>query len=50
MLQRYRGTMTISMCCISVEKECVCYDEESGEGKEDCKQCEGYGLVTEYVG
>jgi hypothetical protein len=35
---------------ISVEKECVCYDEESGEGKEDCKQCEGYGLVTEYVG
>ena len=35
---------------ISVEKECECYDEESGEGKEDCKICEGYGLVTEYVG
>lgn len=35
---------------ISVEKECVCYDEESGEGSEDCKICEGYGLVTEYVG
>lgn len=35
---------------ISVEKECECYDEESGEGKEDCKVCGGYGLVTEYVG
>ena len=35
---------------ISVEKECECYDEESGEGKEDCTICEGYGLVTEYVG
>ena len=35
---------------ISVEKECECYDEESGEGKEDCAICEGYGLVTEYVG
>lgn len=35
---------------ISVEKECECYDEESGEGKEDCEICQGYGLVTEYVG
>jgi hypothetical protein len=35
---------------LSVEKECECYDEESGEGKEDCLHCEGYGLVTEYVG
>lgn len=34
---------------LSVEKECECYDEESGEGSEDCKVCEGYGLVTEYV-
>ena len=34
---------------LSVEKECVCYDEESGEGKEDCPECEGYGLVTEYL-
>lgn len=34
---------------LSVEKECECYDEESGEGKEDCTICEGYGLVTEYV-
>ena len=35
---------------ISVERECECYDEETGEGKEDCKICEGYGLKTEYVG
>jgi hypothetical protein len=35
---------------ISVEKECECYDHETDEGKEDCKVCEGYGLVTEYVG
>ena len=35
---------------ISVEKECECYDEETGEGKEDCQLCEGYGLITEYVG
>ena len=40
---------------ISVEKECECYDEEDldngGEGgNPDCKLCEGYGLVTEYVG
>ena len=34
---------------LSVEEECVCYDEESGEGKEDCTECEGYGLVTKYV-
>ena len=35
---------------LSVEKECECYDEDSGEGSEDCKICQGYGLVTEYVG
>ena len=39
---------------LSVEKECECYDEaraeEGGEyGDPDCKICEGYGLVTEYV-
>ena len=40
---------------LSVEKECECYDEERAEnggeyGDPDCKSCEGYGLVTEYVG
>ena len=35
---------------LSVERECECYDEETGEGKEDCQLCEGYGLKTEYVG
>lgn len=35
---------------LSVERECECYDDETGEGKEDCQLCEGYGLVTEYVG
>lgn len=35
---------------LSVEKECECYNEETGEGSEDCQICEGYGLVTEYVG
>lgn len=35
---------------LSVERECECYDDETGEGKEDCPECEGYGLVTEYVG
>jgi hypothetical protein len=35
---------------ISVEKECECYDYDTDEGSEDCKVCEGYGLVTEYVG
>ena len=35
---------------LSVEVECECYDEESGEGKPDCIECEGYGLVTNYVG
>lgn len=34
---------------LSVETECDCYDEESGEGAADCAQCEGYGLVTNYV-
>jgi len=34
---------------LSVEVECECYDEESGEGKEDCTICEGYGLRTEYL-
>ena len=47
---------------LSVEKECVCYKEEGYEftlsngteitqdGDPNCKICEGYGLVTEYVG
>ena len=47
---------------ISVEKECECYSEEGYEftlsngdeitqdGDPNCKICEGYGLVTEYVG
>lgn len=35
---------------ISVEKECECYNYDTDEGNEDCKVCEGYGLVTEYVG
>lgn len=35
---------------ISVEKECECYDEETGEGKDDCELCAGYGLITEHVG
>jgi hypothetical protein len=34
---------------ISVEKECECYNEETGEGNDSCKLCEGYGLVTEYL-
>jgi hypothetical protein len=33
---------------LSVEAECVCYDEETGNGKDDCDACEGYGLVTVY--
>ena len=37
---------------LSVEVECECYDEDVWEdyGDPDCKKCEGYGLVTEYVG
>ena len=34
---------------LSVEEECECYDEETGEGKDECPECEGYGLVTKYV-
>jgi hypothetical protein len=34
---------------LSVETECECYDEETGEGKDECPECEGYGLVTKYV-
>jgi hypothetical protein len=37
-------------CLLSVEVECECYDEETGEGKDDCQICEGYGLTTMYVG
>lgn len=42
-------------CLVSVETECECYDEDrlenGGEyGDPDCKECEGYGLVTKYVG
>ena len=43
---------------ISVEKECVCYSEDEDvmetrdgeQGDPECDKCEGYGLVTEYVG
>ena len=39
---------------LSVEVECECYNEdgyEDGEmGRADCEKCEGYGLVTNYVG
>ena len=34
---------------LSVEVECECYDEEEGEGKEDCNECEGWGYVRKYV-
>ena len=38
---------------LSEEVECECYKEdgyENGEyGSPDCKLCEGYGYVTEYV-
>jgi hypothetical protein len=34
---------------LSVEVECECYDEETGEGKDECMECEGYGMVTKYV-
>ena len=39
-------------CLLSVETECECYDEEKFDdgGDPDCAKCEGYGLVTEYVG
>jgi hypothetical protein len=40
---------------ISVESECECYDEDrednDGEfGDANCLECEGYGMVTKYVG
>ena len=40
---------------LSVEAECECYDEDrednDGEfGDANCPECEGYGLVTKYVG
>ena len=39
---------------LSVEVECECYKEdgyEDGEfGDANCPECEGYGLVTKYVG
>jgi hypothetical protein len=34
---------------ISVEIKCECYDEETGEGKDECFECEGSGLVAKYV-
>ena len=38
---------------LSVQVECECYNEdgyENGEmGREDCVECEGYGMVTKYV-
>jgi hypothetical protein len=36
-------------CVLSIEVECECYDTEAEEGKADCQQCEGYGLITKYV-
>ena len=40
---------------LSVEVECECYDEDredndDGFGSPDCEKCDGYGLVTNYVG
>lgn len=35
---------------LSVEEECECYDEDTCEGKEGCKNCEGAGYVTNYIG
>jgi hypothetical protein len=39
---------------LSVQEECECYNEEGYEdgemGLADCAECEGYGLVTKYVG
>jgi hypothetical protein len=40
---------------LSVEAECECYDEDrednDGEfGAPNCPECDGYGLVTKYVG
>jgi hypothetical protein len=36
-------------CLLSEEVQCECYDDETEEGKPDCVQCEGYGLITKYV-
>ena len=44
---------------LSVEKECECFSEDEAVmqergtqdlGDPDCAMCEGYGLITEYVG
>jgi hypothetical protein len=32
-----------------VEVECECIDQETFEGKPDCQECEGYGMITRYV-
>ena len=47
---------TIYTVILSEDVECECYDEEAwdnGEredaGDPNCKKCEGYGLVTEYL-
>ena len=34
---------------LSVENECDCYDEEE-DANPECPKCDGYGLITEYVG
>jgi hypothetical protein len=34
---------------LSVEVECECIDQETFEGKPDCQECEGYGMITRYV-
>jgi hypothetical protein len=35
---------------LSVQVECEFANTETGECKDDCKECEGYGFVTRYVG
>ncbi len=36
-------------CLLSQEVQCECYDTETEEGRADCAECEGYGLITKYV-
>lgn len=36
---------------LSIEEECECYDENNEDGGDpECKLCDGYGLITRYVG
>jgi hypothetical protein len=36
-------------CLLSTEVQCECYDTDTEEGRADCAECEGYGLITKYV-